>query len=170
MRRFGTQGRVYPEDNYVVPRTAEVADFINRIKDGKYIVLFAPRQTGKTTFFRLALDVLEAEAPTYFPIQLNFEVYEDYSVSGFYRHLSKMIRAEIEKGFETKIWRGEHRYGAGKKQLAAYLTLESADAGYYVVFDHRRGPESRTETEVIEGVKIRSYVIPVTQAQPSTVS
>ena len=75
MRRFGTQGRVYPEDNYVVPRTAEVADFINRIKDGKYIVLFAPRQTGKTTFCRLALDVLEAEAPTYFPIQLNFEVY-----------------------------------------------------------------------------------------------
>ena len=102
MRRFGTQGRVYPEDNYVVPRTAEVADFINRIKDGKYIVLFAPRQTGKTTFFRLALDVLEAEAPTYFPIQLNFEVYEDYSVSGFYRHLSKMIRAEIEKGFEKR--------------------------------------------------------------------
>ena len=102
MRRFGTQGRVYPEDNYVVPRTAEVADFINRIKDGKYIVLFAPRQTGKTTFFRLALDVLEAETPTYFPIQLNFEVYEDYSVSGFYRHLSKMIRAEIEKGFEKR--------------------------------------------------------------------
>ena len=30
MRRFGTQGRVYPEDNYVVPRTAEVDDFINR--------------------------------------------------------------------------------------------------------------------------------------------
>ena len=102
MRRFGTQGRVYPEDNYVVPRTAEVADFINRIKDGKYIVLFAPRQTGKTTFFRLALDVLEAEAPTYFPIQLNFEVYEDSSVSGFYRHLSKMICAEIEKGFEKR--------------------------------------------------------------------
>ena len=162
MRRFGTQGRVYPEDNYVVPRTAEVADFINRIKDGKYIVLFAPRQTGKTTFFRLALDVLEAEATTYFPIQLNFEVYEDYSVSGFYRHLSKMIRAEIEKGFETKIWRGEHRYRAGKKPLSAYLTLESADAGYYVVFDHRRVPESRTETEFIDGVKIRSYVIPVT--------
>ena len=29
-------------------------------------------------------------------------------------------------------------------------------------------PESRTETELINGVNIRSYVIPVTQAQPST--
>ena len=50
MRRFGTQGRLYPEDNYLIPRTTEVADFIRRVKDGKYIVLFAPQQTGKTTF------------------------------------------------------------------------------------------------------------------------
>ncbi len=58
MRRFGTEGRLYLEDNYVVPRTEETADFIARVKQGKYIVLFAPRQTGKTTFFRLALDKL----------------------------------------------------------------------------------------------------------------
>ena len=29
MRRFGTQGRVYPEENYVVSRTGELVDFIN---------------------------------------------------------------------------------------------------------------------------------------------
>ena len=78
MRRFGTEGRLYLEDNYVVPRTEETADFIARVKQGKYIVLFAPRQTGKTTFFRLALDKLAIEDLTYFPIQLNFEEYEDY--------------------------------------------------------------------------------------------
>lgn len=64
MRSFGTQGRVSPEVNYIVPRTAEIADFIKRIKEGKYVVLFAPRQTGKTTFFRFALDTLTAEDPT----------------------------------------------------------------------------------------------------------
>ena len=53
MRRFGIQGCVYPKENYVVRRTEESAEFINRVKDGKYIVLFAPRQTGKTTFFSL---------------------------------------------------------------------------------------------------------------------
>lgn len=46
MRRFGTQGRVRPEQHYIVSRTEEIADFINRIKEGRYIVLFAPRQTG----------------------------------------------------------------------------------------------------------------------------
>ena len=102
MRRFGTHGRVLPQKHYVVPRTEEIARFINRIKDGKYIVLFAPRQTGKTTFFRLALDRLVAEDPTYFPIQLNFEVYEDYAASGFYNHLYEMIREELETTFQRR--------------------------------------------------------------------
>ena len=42
--------------------------------------------------------------------------------------------------------------------------------GYYVVFDHRRQPEPRVETETVDGVKIRSYVIPVVQERPSILS
>ena len=102
MRHFGTQGRVYPEEHYIVPRTKETANFIERVKNGKYIVLFAPRQTGKTTFFRLALDRLVAEDPTYFPIHLNFEVYADYSAAGFYIHLYEMIREELETSFQRR--------------------------------------------------------------------
>ena len=69
---------------------------------------------------------------------------------------------------ETKIWEGNSRYQAGKTQLSAYLKLEGAAEGYYVVFDHRMDPKHQVETEVIEGVKIRSYVIPVLQTRPST--
>lgn len=68
---------------------------------------------------------------------------------------------------ETKVWRGNNRYQAGKRQLAAYLKLENVMEGYYVVFDRRREPGPRVETETVEGVKIRSYVIPVIQEQPS---
>ena len=53
---------------------------------------------------------------------------------------------------ETKIWRGNNRYQAGKTQLAAYLKSEGATVGYYVVFDHRQTPEPRAETEVIDSV------------------
>ena len=102
MRRFGTEGRLYLEDNYVVPRTAETADFIDRIKQGKYIVLFAPRQTGKTTFFRLALDTLTAKDSTYFPIQLNFEEYEDVTPADFYKCFYNDIREEIEDVFQRQ--------------------------------------------------------------------
>ena len=102
MRTFGTQGRVYPSRHYVVPRTEEKTEFIKRVKQGRYIVLFAPRQTGKTTFFRLALDTLTTEEPSYFPIQLNFEEYEDYTAAGFYANFYEDMREEIENVFQKR--------------------------------------------------------------------
>ena len=88
MKRFGTQGPVNPQEHYVVARTEEIADFLKRVEEGKYVVLFAPRQTGKTTFFQAALETLavgnaataQAESAskfTYCPIQLNFDVYKN---------------------------------------------------------------------------------------------
>ena len=103
MRAFSTYGPVNPKDHYVVSRTEELADFIHRVKLGRYIVIFAPRQTGKTTFFQWALDALAADtAETYFPIELNFEVYEDYAASDFYASLYEDIYAEIERVFEER--------------------------------------------------------------------
>ena len=102
MRNFGTRGPVDPEKNFIVHRTDEIADFINRVKEGRYIVIFAPRQTGKTTFFYRALDKLIEEDETYFPIQLDFEEYKNRSVGDFYRYLYEDIREEIEVVFQKR--------------------------------------------------------------------
>ena len=102
MRWFETRGPVYPEDNYVVARRDELADFVKRIERGRYIVLFAPRQTGKTTFFRNALDSLEAEGSTYFPIQLNFEGYVDSEATTFYVSLCEEICKQIKGVFQKR--------------------------------------------------------------------
>ena len=102
MRTFGTQGPVNPHDNYIVTRSKETADFIERVKSGKYIVIFAPRQTGKTTFFQRALDILTTQEQHYFPIQLNFEEAEDDTVADFYRGLYEDILEQIENVFEQR--------------------------------------------------------------------
>ena len=102
MRSFGTQGTVRPDRHYVVPRTEEVSNFIIRVKDGKYIVLFAPRQTGKTTFFRLALDALTRENPTYFPIQLDFQTMRNAAPPTFYEQLYYMVCMQIESIFQKR--------------------------------------------------------------------
>ncbi len=114
MRRFGTQGPVNPEQHYVVARTGELTEFIKRVKEGRYIVIFAPRQTGKTIFFQRAVAVLTAEDLTYFPIQLNFEIYVDCSRSEFYVFLTKQICKEIERVFQS---RGEELDEALKRFL-----------------------------------------------------
>ena len=102
MRRFGTQGRVSPDKHYVVPRTEEISDFLQRVRDGRYIVLFAPRQTGKTTFFRLALSTLTTEDATYFPIQLDFQTMRNVSPTEFYERLSYKILRQIENVFQKR--------------------------------------------------------------------
>lgn len=101
-KTFGTRGPVNSKDHYVVSRAEELADFINRVKEGRYIVLFAPRQTGKTTFFYNALDALVAEEPDYFPIQLNFEVYEGVEPAEFYADFHQYILMEIEDIFQKR--------------------------------------------------------------------
>ncbi len=103
MRWFETRGPVNPEDNYVVVRPKETADFIKRVERGRYIVLFAPRQTGKTTFFKTALERLEtAAAGTYFPIQLNFEGYKNLACPDFYEGLYEDMREEIGAVFQRR--------------------------------------------------------------------
>ena len=102
MKRFSTQGPVNPEQHYVVARTEELAEFIKRIKEGRYIVIFAPRQTGKTTFFYAAMDILAAEEPTYVPIHLDFEAYKNLTPSDFYSNLTEDIREEIENLYHKR--------------------------------------------------------------------
>ena len=69
---------------------------------------------------------------------------------------------------ETKIWESDLLYEASKAQLAKYLTIENVNEGYYVVFDHRKKPEPQVETQALQDLTIRSYVIPVVQERPST--
>ena len=101
-RYFETRGPVDAALHYVVPRTVELADFIERVKLGRYIVIFAPRQTGKTTFFRTALEMLAVEEPTYFPIALNFEEYEGLDAAAFYDELREDMLEAIEQTFRKR--------------------------------------------------------------------
>jgi len=101
-RTFETRGPVKKDRNYVVSRTAEIADLVERIKKGRYVVIFAPRQTGKTTFFRWTLDALTAEAPTYFPIQLDFEMFRNASIEVFYTNLRRKIHEDIVWEFQRR--------------------------------------------------------------------
>ena len=102
MRHFGTHGPVNKKENYVVLREKEHNDFIKRIKLGRYIVLFAPRQTGKTTFFQEAINTLTAEGTDYFPIHLNFQICKNLSTAEFYDYLCKRSRIAIESVFQKR--------------------------------------------------------------------
>ncbi|MBM3238039.1 ATP-binding protein [Candidatus Poribacteria bacterium] len=113
-RYFETRGPVSKDRNYVVPRTDEIADLVERIKRGRYIVIFAPRQTGKTTFFRWTLETLTAEDETFFPIQLDFEIYRNASIEAFYTDLRRKIHKEI-------VWEFQRHQSAIDSEFQQFL-------------------------------------------------
>ncbi len=101
-KTFETRGPVKPERNYVVARTEELADFIARVKEGRYVVIFAPRQTGKTTFFRRALELLATEDSDYFPLALSFQTYKNVAPAAFYTQVCLKLRQGIENVFRQR--------------------------------------------------------------------
>ena len=101
-RTFGTRGPVNTQQHYVVARTEELADFIRRVKEGRYIVIFAPRQTGKTTFFRSVLDTLAVEESDYFPLELSLEMYKNVTTEAFYANLTEDIEEAIEASLQRR--------------------------------------------------------------------
>ena len=58
MRYFNTSGPCDPEKHYTVMREALVAQGAQLVAQGRYFTIFAPRQSGKTTYFQLLLRTL----------------------------------------------------------------------------------------------------------------
>ena len=65
MRRFNTEGPVRPDMHYCIPPLARLDDVdrvLEMVRDMRYFVLHAPRQTGKTSALLTLRDLLNAGA------------------------------------------------------------------------------------------------------------
>lgn len=75
MRQFNTSGVNIKEKHYTLERTALVAKGIQLVENDRYFTIWAPRQTGKSTYFLLLGAVLEKKG--YKVAYINFENYKN---------------------------------------------------------------------------------------------
>ena len=61
MRKFNTSGPNIPEKHYTIERTNLIKKGIKLVKDERYFTIWAPRQTGKSTYFRQLAEKLEEQ-------------------------------------------------------------------------------------------------------------
>jgi hypothetical protein len=93
MREFNTSGPCNPALHYTVMREALIAEGFDKVRKGRYFTLFAPRQTGKTTYFQLLLEAVKAEGFT--PIFLSFESLKTVTREIFYQNLNKQLHKRL---------------------------------------------------------------------------
>ena len=88
-RKFNTSGPVDPERHYYVERTHLLEEGLNKVDEWSYFTIFAPRQTGKTTYFKQLVKIIEQKRTDYLPIWISFEDLSDQNEESFLKTFSK---------------------------------------------------------------------------------
>ena len=90
MREFNTSGPNIPEKHYTLPRLDLVKKGKQLVYKDRYFTIWAPRQTGKSTFFRFLAGALEEEG--YKACYVNFENFRHESKEDFLIRLKDALR------------------------------------------------------------------------------
>ena len=81
MRKFNTSGPNIPDKHYTLPRLDWVERGKKLIYDERYFTIWAPRQTGKSTYFQMLGEQLEREG--YKACFVNFEDFREGTMKAF---------------------------------------------------------------------------------------
>ncbi len=101
MREFNTSGPNIPSRHYTIMREKEIIEGIKLVENERYFTIWAPRQTGKSTYFRqLALSL---EDRGYKVAHINFENFRNEKIetfiSSFKRNVNEFWKVQYE--FDT---------------------------------------------------------------------
>jgi len=129
MREFNTSGPNYPDRHYTVRREGLIHKGIRLVEKESYFTIWAPRQTGKSTYFRLLAKDLAVIG--YKVAHINFENYQVEPLSAF---LHKFV-SELEKFWGIRL--------KGKTLGEVFYSIEQvSDQKFVLVIDEVEGINS----------------------------
>ncbi len=99
MKKFNTSGPNIPERHYTIQRTDLIEKGIELVKDDRYFTIWAPRQTGKSTYFRQLADKLTEQ--NYKVAHINFENYRNANFESFLDRLVWKLGEFWQQNFEN---------------------------------------------------------------------
>ena len=149
MRTFNTSGPNIPERHYTISRQNLIEKGVNLVINERYFTIWAPRQTGKSTYFRLLAKELQQQG--YEVAHINFEEYKDSSLSVFVQTLKEELNVFWGIDFNgmseiASVFRGI-RSVKHKKYVLIIDEIEGISSEYLGTFLHaiRSAYHVRTE-------------------------
>ena len=100
MREFNTSGPNIPAQHYTIERTDLIEKGLKLVEKERYFTIWAPRQTGKSTYFRQLADKLETL--NYKVAHINFENYKNEPQRSFLSRLTWKLEEFWNENFENK--------------------------------------------------------------------
>ncbi len=100
MREFNTSGPNIPRQHYTLERTDLIKQGINLVEKERYFTIWAPRQTGKSTYFRQLAKQLEKQG--YKVAHINFESYRNASLESFIKRFTRHLKESWNVDFSKE--------------------------------------------------------------------
>jgi predicted AAA+ superfamily ATPase len=126
-RYFNTSGPNIPEQHYTIERSALIRQGQQLVDRERYFTIWAPRQTGKSTYFRQLAGYLEADG--YKVAHINFENYRTAPVETFLYELTKRLK---------EAWGMDLTKATDIPMLFSSIT-EAKDPRYVLIIDEVEG-------------------------------
>ena len=104
MRKFNTSGPNIIAKHYTLPRLDLIEKGRNLVHDDRYFTIWAPRQTGKSTYFSFLATALREEG--YKVCYINFESFKDESKRDFLIRLADGLSDQWSVAFEENTLAG----------------------------------------------------------------
>lgn len=137
MRYFNTSGPNITEQHYTIIRTDLISKGIDMVGRERYFTIWAPRQTGKSTYFKQLAGELESNG--YQVAYINFESFRNASISSFTQtltgELSKFWNLEFESDELQKIFY-QIETTKDKKLILIIDEVEGINPEYFGEFLH----------------------------------
>ena len=90
MKEFNTSGPNIPKQHYTIERNDLIVKGISLVNKDRYFTIWAPRQTGKSTYFRQLAEKLTEQG--YKVVHINFENYKNASLESFIFNLTDELK------------------------------------------------------------------------------
>jgi Holliday junction resolvasome RuvABC ATP-dependent DNA helicase subunit len=136
MRYFNTSGPNIIEKHYTLPRYELVESGIKKVIDERYFTIWAPRQTGKSTYFRLLADALKAQ--DYIVVHVNVEGKIGSTEEYLCHYISTRIENDLKQPFKAENVNIllEHISNFPKKTVFIIDEIEQVNPDIFNVFLH----------------------------------
>ncbi len=137
MRSFNTSGPNIPEKHYTLQRPALIAQGQNLVKNDRYFTIWAPRQTGKSTYFRLL--EIEVEKAGYAVMHINLENFKTAGLASLMTYINEEAQKQwglALKGGDLTEFFNEMRNCDGKKLVLVVDEIEGLNPDIFGEFLH----------------------------------
>ncbi len=138
MKNFNTSGPNIPEEHYTIVRTDLINKGINLVEMNRYFTIWAPRQTGKSTYFQQLATQLNQKG--YKVAHINFENYKNATLESFIfsltRHLKEEWNIDFNKSTDLSYIFELIQINNSQKCVLIIDEVEGINADYFGDFLH----------------------------------